>query len=165
MVCETLYARSDDAVPAHRGLTARSAARLINVINRTMVLIAHRGYIWRAAVHDFRHRYAGTSVGFMWNVIHPLALIVLFTVIFSTLMPISFESDGTHFPFVLYLCCGLLPWLAFADCVGRTTSAFVDNASFLKRLPLPEQVFVAKTALSSGLNLALYYVILIVMSI
>jgi lipopolysaccharide transport system permease protein len=130
-----------------------------------MVLIAHRGYIWRAAVHDFRHRYAGTSVGFMWNVIHPLALIILFTVIFSTLMPISFESGGTHFPFVLYLCCGLLPWLAFADCVGRTTSAFVDNASFLKRLPLPEQVFVAKTALSSGLNLALYYVILIVLSI
>jgi ABC-type polysaccharide/polyol phosphate export permease len=130
-----------------------------------LALIAHRGYIWRAAMHDFRNRYAGTTVGFMWNVIHPLAMILLFTVIFSTLMPISFESGGTRYPFVLYLCCGLLPWLAFADCVGRTTSAFVDNAPFLKRLPLPEQVFVAKTALSSGLNLALYYVILIVLSI
>jgi hypothetical protein len=53
--------------------------------------------------------------------------------------------------FTLCLCAGLLPWAPFSDRVLRGANAFIENGHYLKRLPLPEQVFVAKNAVADTL--------------
>ncbi len=124
-------------------------------------LFRHRKYILKSALADLRHRYAGTSIGFVWNVLQPLALILVFSLVFSRIVPV--RSAGTAskgVSFLLYLCAGYLPWLGFADCLMRCLNALPDNATYLKKLPIPEQVFVAKAALSSFLSMMLSLLLL-----
>ena len=129
-------------------------------------LLHHRRFIWQSAVADLRHRYAGTGLGVVWNVVHPLALIAIYSVVFTALMRAQLPpgAGGGRFGYVLYLCSGLLPWLAFAECVTRGAGAFTENATYLRKLPIPEQVFVAKAAASAAMGLAISFALLLVVA-
>lgn len=118
-----------------------------------------RGMIVRNALLDLRTRYAGSAAGYLWNIFIPLAQIIVFGTIFSVLMKQRLEQHHVaglppHMAFVVYLCSGLLPWNAFADTLMRGVGSLVGNSGYLKKLPLPEQIFVAQDA-CSGLMSAL----------
>src|SRR5262249_39819223 len=53
-----------------------------------------------------------------------------------------------------------LRWAAFSDCVLRGANAFIENAHYLKKLPIPEQVFVAKNAAAATVFLAISMTVL-----
>lgn len=113
---------------------------------------------------DLRYRYAGSGAGIVWHVINPLAQILIYTVVFSQIMAVRLPGSVTFGAFALYLCAGILPWTAFSDCVLRGANAFIENASYLKKLPIPEQVFVAQNAVTATLSLAVSMTLLLVVS-
>lgn len=125
-------------------------------------LYKHRGYIWRTAWSEVRTRYAGAGLGAVWNLLQPLSMIMIFTVIFTRVMT---QTAPLNVPYPVYLCAALLPWSAFAECINRGTHAFVTNAVYLRKLPIPEQVFVAQTALSTAIGLSLSFAVLVIISI
>lgn len=125
-------------------------------------LYKHRGYIWRTGLADVRHRFAGSSMGAVWNVLQPLILILVLTVIFTTVFPRHVASTT---PYIVYLCSALLPWMAFGDCLTRGTQSFIANAAYLRKLPIPEQVFVAQAAVSSLIHLAIAYGLLMIVAL
>jgi ABC-type polysaccharide/polyol phosphate export permease len=129
-------------------------------------LLSHRRYIWQGAVAELRHRYAGTGLGVVWNVLHPLALIAVYSVVFTTLMKgkVPGHADNERYAYVLYLCSGLLPWLALAECLTRGCNALAENATYLRKLPIPEQVFVAKSAVAATLGLAISFGLLLLIA-
>lgn len=123
-------------------------------------LYKHRGYIWHNAWAELRTQYAGSSLGGLWAILEPLAMIAVYTIVFTTVMgDIRGPRDGI--PFAVYLCSGLLPWLALSECMMKGMNAFTSNATYLKKLPIPEQIFVAKSALSSFFNLLIAIVLLL----
>jgi ABC-type polysaccharide/polyol phosphate export permease len=128
-------------------------------------LYQYRRFIWQRAIAEVRHRYAGTSFGVVWNVLHPLAVIAIYSIVFSALMHADVAGVDNRFGHVLYLCSGILPWLAFSECVTRGASAFLDNASYLKKLPMPEQVFVAATAAAATMGLAISFSLLLAVAL
>jgi lipopolysaccharide transport system permease protein len=125
-------------------------------------LYRHRSYIWRTALSDVRTRYAGSGLGPFWNILQPLSMILIFTVVFSTIMTRDMVG-GVHY--TVYLCSALLPWVAFGDCLTRGTQSFVQNAIYLRKLPIPEQVFVAQTAVATAISLSISFSLLVVLSI
>lgn len=126
-------------------------------------LVKHRGYIWRTAWSEVRDRYAGAGLGFVWNILQPLSLILIFTVVFTSILKNSAPEIKVHY--TVYLCSAMLPWTAFADCISRGTNSFIQNAIYLRKLPIPEQVFVAQSALTSGIGLVISYVVLVVVAV
>ena len=125
----------------------------------------YRSFIVRNAASDIRYRYAGSAAGILWHVINPLAQIVIYTLVFSRLMEVRLPGSVTVGAFALYLCAGILPWTAFSDCVLRGASAFIDNAAYLKKLPIPEQVFVAQTAMTATMSLGVSMALLLAVSV
>lgn len=121
----------------------------------TLTLWQYRRFIFVNALADLRHRFSGSVVGYLWNVFVPLAQIAVFAVIFSVLMgyrmPPSQNSYG-RFAFIVFLCSGLLPWNAFSETLTRNTACLVANAGFLRKLPLPESIFVAKESMTGLLQ-------------
>lgn len=129
-------------------------------------LLQHRGYIWRTAWAEVRTRYAGSGLGVVWNILQPLSLILIFTIIFTSLMPHGgVAGDGREINYTVYLCAALLPWISFSECINRGTAAFVTHAVYLRKLPIPEQVFVAQAALASLINLAIAFVVLLAVAL
>ena len=129
-------------------------------------LLSYRRFIFQGALAELRHRYAGTGLGVVWNVLHPLALIAVYSIVFTALMRGRVPGEvGGRFGYVLYLCSGLLPWLAFAECLTRGCNAFTENATYLRKLPIPEQVFVARAAASATLGLGISFALLLVISL
>src|SRR4051795_5152048 len=75
-------------------------------------IVQYRSFIWRHARADLRHRYAGTGMGVAWNVIHPLAVITIYSVVFSQIFRGSATTPGAgRLPYTFYLCSGFFPWL------------------------------------------------------
>ncbi len=125
----------------------------------------YRGFIVRNALSDVRHRYAGSAVGVAWNVINPLAQILIYWLVFSQIMAARVPGAESGAGFALYLCAGLLPWAAFSECILRGANAFVENAPYLKKLPIPEQVFVAQNAVAATVFLGISMTLLGVMKV
>lgn len=120
-------------------------------------LYHYRRYIWVNAWHELWFQYAGTSLGVLWNLIHPLCEIIIYTVVFSLLLS---RGSGDHF-YALYLTSALLPWRTFTDSLTAGGNAFKSNAHHLKRLPLPSEIFVTKAVVTASLLLVAYFVLLL----
>lgn len=125
-------------------------------------IVAHRQYILNNAVQEFIYKYAGTGIGLMWNVIHPIMMVIVFSFVFTTIMPARYNAGGVDdISFVLFLCSGLLPWLSFVDALQRGTMTFVDSAGYLRKLAIPEEVFLSKTIVGSCILLTINIAVLV----
>jgi ABC-type polysaccharide/polyol phosphate export permease len=124
-------------------------------------LFRYRSLIWRHSLADIRHRYAGSGMGVVWNVIQPLSLIVVYAVVFTGMQGMKQNKEAGFFSFAIFLCTGFFPWIAFSDCVSRGCNAFSSNAGYLKKLPIPEQVFVAQAAVTATITLVISFFLLI----
>lgn len=134
----------------------------------THTLWKYRKFIWSNALAELRHRFAGSIAGWLWNIFAPLAQLVVFAVIFSALMgyenPEPFGPKGKY-SFIIFLCSGLLAWNAFADALVRSTAGLIGNASYLKKLPLPEQIFIAQEATGGFVTSIISIVLFLLFSI
>jgi lipopolysaccharide transport system permease protein len=113
-------------------------------------------------LRDFRLRYIGSILGRYWNLIHPLAMIVIYTVIFSQVMGARLGGIAADNPYgyTIYLCSGLLAWNAFAETLQRGTNVFIEHGYMIKKVAFPIETLPSVVAGSStitfGLSLAVF---------
>ena len=120
----------------------------------------YRRHIRQNASHDLLYRYAGSGLGLFWHILHPLFLITLYILVFSRIMAVKLPQLPQSSGFAIYLCAGLLPWINFSETLSRCTSSFIDNANYLKKLAIPEEVFTAQNALSGFYSLIINIMLL-----
>ena len=101
-------------------------------------VLRYRDLLWQMVGTDLRGRYVGSALGFFWSVIHPLVMIGIYTLIFSRVMGARLGTGvAGPYAFSIYLCAGLLPWVAFAEVVNRSTGIFLERANLLKKVAFP----------------------------
>lgn len=116
-----------------------------------------RGFVIGSVRREYQLRYRGTMLGIAWTVVQPLAMIFVYTVIFSQVMKAKLNGIEGHFAYSIYLCAGIITWGLFAEIIQRSQSVFLDNANLLKKLSFPRltlPVIVLATAL---LNFAIVF--------
>ena len=101
---------------------------------------------------DFRLRYSGSVIGSYWNIIHPLVMIVMYTVIFSQVMKAKLGINSGPFSYSVYLCSGLIAWNLLSELVSRGVTTLIDNADFVKKLSFNPFVLFGATASTSIIN-------------
>src|SRR5258706_13547177 len=74
-------------------------------------LIRYRGLIQSLVARELKARYRGSVLGFFWSFINPLLLLLIYTFVFTTVMP---NQDPRTQPYALFMFCGILPWTWFA---------------------------------------------------
>ncbi len=106
---------------------------------------AQRDFFWLLVRRDLKVRYAGSTLGGLWNLIHPLMLIAIYMTIFSTIMRDRFGGGGRlvdygeagSLNYGVHLVAGLIPWLLFSDVVIRSTGVLIENGNLLKKVSFP----------------------------
>jgi ABC-type polysaccharide/polyol phosphate export permease len=113
-------------------------------------LVLQRRVIEIFVARDLRARYVNSALGLWWAVIQPLALLAVYTFVFSVIIPTRFGGgDAGSGEFALYLFCGLLPWLAFADAVTRSSSVLIEQAPLIKKVVFPSEILPVHLVLSA----------------
>jgi len=111
---------------------------------------------------DFLSRYRASSVGLFWTLIQPAFMICVYTVTFSLIMNVRFGTDASPTSFVLYLFCGMLPWLAFSESLSRSSTVVLENSNFVKKLVFPTQILPINMMLSALITEGIGIVILLI---
>lgn len=120
-------------------------------------LWAYRGFILGSVKREFQSKYRNSMLGAAWTVINPLAMIVVYTVIFSQIMRAKLPGVDTTFAYSVYLCAGTLTWSLFAEIVVRGQNVFLDNANLLKKLSFPRLCLPVIVVANAGLNFAIIF--------
>lgn len=100
-------------------------------------LWAFRGFVISSIRREFQARYRNSLLGALWTVLNPLAMILVYTLVFSQLMRARLPGVDNHLAYGFYLCAGFLVWGLFTEITGRSQSMFLDNANLIKKLSFP----------------------------
>lgn len=112
---------------------------------------ARRELIHEMVSRELRDRHAGQVLGVLWAYGHPLALMLLYTVLFAYVFPARFGEVATATDYSASVLAGIVPWLAFQDILGRAPSVLVGQASLVKQIVFPTEVLPIKSALASAM--------------
>lgn len=120
-------------------------------------LWAYRGFILGSVKREFQAKYRNSLLGAAWTIINPLAMIIVYTIIFSQVMKAKLHGVEGDFAYSIYLCAGVLTWGLFAEIVGRGQTVFLDNANLLKKLSFPRLCLPVVVVVNAGLNFAIMF--------
>jgi hypothetical protein len=98
---------------------------------------SYRGFISGSVKREFQSRYRNSLLGAAWTVLNPLAMIVVYTIIFSQVMKARLPGADNGFAYSIYLCAGVLTWGLFAEIVSRVQNVFLEHANLIKKINFP----------------------------
>ncbi len=102
-------------------------------------LIRYRGLIQTLVTRELKARYRGSVLGFFWSFINPLLLLLVYTFVFSVVLP-GFRDDPTTQPYALFMFCGLLPWLWFSSSLLEASNALLVHGNLIKKVLFPAEI-------------------------
>ncbi len=98
---------------------------------------------------EIKVKYKNSFLGYIWSVLNPLSLAVVFYFAFKFVMKIPVEN------FTLFLVSGLFPWQWFSNSVAAGSTVLIGNASLIKKVNFPRYFI----PLATVLNDAFHYVV------
>jgi lipopolysaccharide transport system permease protein len=129
------------ALEAPRVTTAGALRRagLLRAIPKAFVypvrsVWSNRKLIATMVRRDILSRYRGSFGGALWTFLNPLLLMATYFFVFGVVLR---AGTANRTDFVFYFLAGMLPWLAFAEAVGRSATVIVDSRTFVKKLVFP----------------------------
>lgn len=118
---------------------------------------AYRAFILGSVKREFQSKYSNSLLGAAWMVINPLAMIIVYTVIFSQVMRTKLPGVDSSFAYSIYLCAGLLTWGLFAEIVSRAQNTFIEHANMLKKLSFPRLCLPVIVVANALLNFSIVF--------
>lgn len=109
-------------------------------------------------VTDFKLRYQGSVLGYLWSLLRPLFLFVILYIVFAKFF--RFGEGFPHFP--VYLLTGIVLWNFFAEVTNNGVAAIVNRGELIRKLNFPKYVIILSAAFSALINLALNMVVIAV---
>jgi ABC-type polysaccharide/polyol phosphate export permease len=129
--------------------------RPVSVLARLQELYRYRELVRNLVVSEVKARYKGSVLGFVWSLLNPLAMMLVFTVVFGVLWP---NQKMEKYP--IFLLCGLLPWNFFNASVISSITSVVANGNLVKKVYFPREVLPIAAVLAQLVNFLLALVVL-----
>lgn len=99
-------------------------------------LIKARELLASWSLREFRVRYSQSVLGAAWAILQPLALMIVFSVVFSVFIQVP--TDGIPYPIFAYT--ALLPWTFFANALSSAIPSLVGNVNLVSRVYFPREI-------------------------
>ncbi len=89
-------------------------------------------FTWR----DIKIKYKQTALGFLWAILQPLLMMIIFTLFFGRALNIPSQS----LPYPIFVFSGLLLWNTFSSGLTASANSMVNNAPIIKKIYFPRLV-------------------------
>ena len=104
-------------------------------------LYRYRNLLKTLVLKDLKLKYRGSVFGFLWSLVNPLLMIVVYTLAFTFILGMRSEM------FIFYLMLGQLGWTFFAGSITMSTASIVDNGGLLRTVLFPRAILPIATVL------------------
>lgn len=105
--------------------------------------------IYMLVRRDLRGRYKGSILGFAWTFINPLLQLLVYTLVFSTVMRMNIEK------YYLFLFVALVPWLAMSTSVVCGSTSITGQGNLVTKIHFPRQVLPISVVTTNFVNMLL----------
>jgi ABC-type polysaccharide/polyol phosphate export permease len=116
-----------------------------------------RQLVFLLVSRELKVRYKRSVLGVLWTMLNPLLLMVVYAVVFTTIMPAALPN------FAIFLLSGLLPWIYFSTALLQGLMSVLVNQELVRKVRVPQAVFPLSVVGSNLVNLALSLVPLFAM--
>ena len=107
---------------------------------------------------DFKLRYQGSTLGYIWSLLRPLLLFVTLYIVFT-----KFLKVGKGIPyFPVYLLVGIVLWNYFVEVTAGSVGAIVGRGDLLRKINFPKYVIILAGSFSALINLFLNSIVIAV---
>ena len=104
--------------------------------------------LWLLSARDLKVRYATSLLGYLWSVLDPLVMSLIYWFVFTQIFHRSVGED----PYIVFLIVALLPWVWFNSSVSDFTRAFRKDARLVRSTAIPRSIWVNRIVLSKGIE-------------
>lgn len=95
---------------------------------------------------EVRARYKGSVLGFLWSLLNPLMMLVIYSVVFAVYLRV----DIPNYP--LFLFAGILPWQWFTSSLQNGTATIVSNGNLIKKVYFPHEILPVVNVMTNLVN-------------
>lgn len=117
--------------------------------------------LWLLSARDLKVRYATSALGYLWSVLDPLVMSVIYWFVFTQV----FDRTVGEQPYIVFLITALLPWVWFNSSVSDFTRAFNKDARLVRSTAIPRSIWVNRIVLSKGIEFAFSIPVLVLFAI
>lgn len=114
-------------------------------------LIARRELVSNFVVRNLKQRYKGSALGFLWSLLHPLFLVLIYLVFIRLL---RFSTSMPH------LLVGVMVWQFLTLCAGDAAGVVLGHASLVKKTWFPRVILPLAAVLSNLVHFSLSLIVL-----
>jgi len=107
------------------------------MLKNIKILFSYNELLWNLTFREIKIRYKQSVLGLLWVILQPLAMMLIFTVIFSCFVKIP--TDGIPYP--IFSLVGLLPWTFFAAALSFAIPSIVSNINLVTKVYFPREIF------------------------
>jgi len=122
---------------------------------------SNRSLIRELVVSDFKLRYQGSVLGYIWSLLRPLLLFGVLYVVFTHVIRVG--GKVPHYP--SYLLLGLVLWTFFVEATSSGMNAITGRGDLVRKVSIPKYTLILSTTLSALVNLCLNMVIVFIFMI
>lgn len=119
-------------------------------------LYRYREMIFRLVKRDLKGRYKGSLLGFLWTFINPLLQLIVYTMVFSTILRSGVED------YYIYLFVALVPWIFFSTSVSSGASVIWTQQDMVKKIFFPRIVLPISFVTAQFVNMILSFIVVII---
>jgi len=98
---------------------------------------------------DLRLRYAGAWLGYVWTILDPLMMALVYAFVFQVLIGVRKIAES---PYILYLLIGMLGWTWFASAVTEGCRSLTAEAKIVRSANVPREIWVMRMVVSKMLE-------------
>ena len=102
-------------------------------------------------ITEFKLRYQGSVLGYLWSLLRPLFLFVILYFVFVYFLRIG--SDVPHWPVAMLL--GIVLWNFFSEVTNNGVTSIVNRGDVIRKINFPKYVIVIAGSVSALINLGI----------
>ena len=110
---------------------------------------------------DFKLRYQGSILGYLWALLRPLMMFAILYLVFGKLL--RFGGDIPHYP--VYLLVGTTFWSFFTECTNQGIQAIVNRGDLIRKVCFPKYIVVVSATLTAVINVLINLIVIFVFSL
>ena len=131
---------------------------LKTVWDKLAELYRYRFLLQNLVIRDLKIRYKNSILGLFWSLLHPLLMMMVYTILFTILIP-----DDAIDKYPIFILVALIPWQFHTSTLNASAHSITGNASIIKKVYFPRILLPTAVMLSNLVNFLLASLVLLLM--